>query len=226
MKKMKKNILLVSAMGIFLPWNESLQGSQASESHEDHLEITSLILPCCLQNSLEDIQSLCHALDVKSIIKFLKKFQEALPRYKIYKLEKNFFDALKSIIQRHHVRHNRTIQSFLERITEEIQEVQEFIAPEHRYLLFKNVMPWHDYPIRMSIESGDIDQLKKALNDCLIQDDIHNDFLHYEKYILWQTYGLWEAHIKEAKDQGLWDEELDDIWEHITEVYHLKSRIL
>jgi hypothetical protein len=205
-QKNEKHRPLVSVMGILLPWNEPIQGGQVLESYEDYRKMTPSVLRRCFRKSLEYLRSVCHTMDIKAFIEFLKKFQETFQHYKIYKLENKIFNVLKSIIQQSHVRHNQTIQSFLEHIGEEIQEVQEFIAPKPQHSLFAGVMPWHDYPFRMSIEFGDIDQLKKALHDCLVQDDIHNDFLCSEKYIVWQTYGLWKAYIKKAKDQGLWDE--------------------
>jgi hypothetical protein len=173
-------------------------------------------LPLVFQNRVMKFQKSCTLHMIKEIKKILQEFLQTMPIYKHYAAEWIFFKAINFIIRHSDVQYNSKICEFLEAIEHEFQGVEEFITPHPRYPLFSEVMPWHDDPLGNCIDNRDKEGLKEVLGNCLVSDSIHN-------VPSGDTGGLFEIYRQAAQRSGVWDTEIDAMFQELAEKYSVNQ---
>ncbi|MDR3317463.1 MAG: hypothetical protein LBS71_01510 [Puniceicoccales bacterium] len=244
---MKKNTLFITAIGVFCLFNPWLQGSQRNSMPERFEKIKFPIylhtlhslrrensnklinqrygieagefwqLPFGYQEQIRRMRTFSNIENLKNILQFLRTFSQTMPSYKHYAIEKIFFTAIHFIIQNSDIRYNRKIQQLLENIENEFQEVEEFVVTKSSYSFFRGVMPWHDGPVGDAIEAEDRDTLKEVLKTCLIPDFIHNISSS-------GTNDIFAIHRQNAQQNGVWDDEINDLFQAVLGKYSHVSK--
>ncbi|MDR1590965.1 MAG: hypothetical protein LBR92_03150 [Puniceicoccales bacterium] len=220
-------------MGQRLPWghistlNEMQEQSKSKGifAHTlDHIEEFYGItvdefrqLPLAFRRRIVNFKKSCNLHTMREINKFLHEFLRTMPFYRHYVVERTFFKAICFIIQSSDIQHNSKICELLEAIEREFREVEEFICPLPRYPLFSEVMPWHDDPLGGAIEKGDPDAFKEDLTRCLAADSIHN-------VSSGDTAGLFAIYQRVAENEGVWDDEIADLFQELAKKYPPKNR--